>query len=143
MQRSIMGFGSIATAFYLNELISETTLNESHGISNPRKSDMCYFHERLEAHKYVCYSSCESIITKTKQISRQDESTEYATMKRAVRAVYRQFPDIGTTSRMQRRTLNHSSRRLGKYVLMVLLPLLRRVYDYMPRRGAYILMSIH
>jgi len=48
-----MAFGSIATAFYSHDLISEVVLNESHGISNPGKSDMRYFHERLGFHRCV------------------------------------------------------------------------------------------
>jgi hypothetical protein len=48
-----MGFGSLATAFYSRELITEAALNASHGISNPDKSNMRYFHQRLEFHRYV------------------------------------------------------------------------------------------
>ena len=55
MQRSIMGFGSLTTAFYSHEMISEAALNESHGTSNPGKSNMRYFHQRLAFHKYVVY----------------------------------------------------------------------------------------
>ena len=51
MQRSIMGFGSLATAFHTRELISEVTLNESHGQKNPDKGDMCYFRDQMEYHK--------------------------------------------------------------------------------------------
>ena len=48
-----MGFGSIATAFYSGELISEATLNASHSTTDQGKSDMRYFHQRLESHKYI------------------------------------------------------------------------------------------
>ena len=53
VQRSIMGFGSLATVIYTRELISEVTLNMSHGTENPSAGDMRYFHQRLEHHKYV------------------------------------------------------------------------------------------
>ncbi|KAF9643823.1 hypothetical protein BDM02DRAFT_3191156 [Thelephora ganbajun] len=75
MQRSLMGFGSLATAFYSRELISEAILNESHGTSNPGKRNMHYFHERLGHHK-------------------NSTTTEYKTMCRAIKALFRQFPDI-------------------------------------------------
>ncbi|KAF9642422.1 hypothetical protein BDM02DRAFT_3193291 [Thelephora ganbajun] len=75
MQRSLMGFGSLATAFYSRELISEAILNESHGTSNPGKRNMRYFHERLGHHK-------------------NGTTTEYKTMCRAIEALFRQFPDI-------------------------------------------------
>ncbi|KAF9642730.1 hypothetical protein BDM02DRAFT_3192787 [Thelephora ganbajun] len=75
MQRSLMGFGSLATAFYSHDLISETALNESHGTSNPGKGNMCYFHEQLEHHK-------------------NDSTTEYKTMCRAVEALLCRFPGI-------------------------------------------------
>ena len=42
-----MGFGSLATAFYSRQLITEATLNKSHGTLNPGKSNMRYFNERL------------------------------------------------------------------------------------------------
>ncbi|KAF9643155.1 hypothetical protein BDM02DRAFT_3192109 [Thelephora ganbajun] len=51
MQRSLMGFGSLATAFYLRDLISKAALNESHGTLNPGKGNMRHFHERLGHHK--------------------------------------------------------------------------------------------
>lgn len=47
-----MGFGSLATAFYTSELITEAALNASHG-TTPSKGDMRHFHRRLEDHKYV------------------------------------------------------------------------------------------
>ena len=53
MQRSMMGFGSIATAVHAYGMITEAILNESHGILNPGKSNMEYFRQRLEDHKYV------------------------------------------------------------------------------------------
>jgi len=54
-----MGFGSLATAFYSREMISEATLNASHGTSDPVKSNMRYFHQRLEFHKYVHTLACK------------------------------------------------------------------------------------
>ncbi|KAF9784523.1 hypothetical protein BJ322DRAFT_1109240 [Thelephora terrestris] len=75
MQRSIMGFGSLATAIYLRELISEVTLNMSHGTPDPGKSEMRYFHERLGYHK-------------------GNKTTEYKTMARAVGALFKRFPDF-------------------------------------------------
>ena len=53
MQRSLMSFGSIAAAIYCGELMPEAILNESHGISNPGKKNMKYFHKRLDYHRYV------------------------------------------------------------------------------------------
>lgn len=40
-----MGFGSLTTAIYSRDLISEAALNESHGDSTPGKGDMRYFHQ--------------------------------------------------------------------------------------------------
>lgn len=75
MQRTILGFGSIGTAFYSRKLISEAVLNEMYGLTNVSKGDMRYFHQRLEAH-------------------RDDETTEYEAMQRAVRALLRRFPAL-------------------------------------------------
>ena len=93
MQRSIMGFGSLATAIYSRKMISEATLNESHGTMNPGKSNMCYFHERLDAHKQVDALCPRKGIPLT-HISREQDTIEYRTMYRAVLALFRQFPDI-------------------------------------------------
>ena len=46
-----MGFGSLATAFYSRDLISEAVLNASHGTLDPGKRNMSYFKQRLEIHK--------------------------------------------------------------------------------------------
>ena len=51
MQRSIMGFSSLATTFYTRELIDEVTLNSSHGKTNPAAAEMHYFQDRMEYHK--------------------------------------------------------------------------------------------
>ncbi|KAF9786832.1 hypothetical protein BJ322DRAFT_1019413 [Thelephora terrestris] len=75
MQRSIMGFGSLATAIYSRDLISETILNQSHGNLSPGKSGMRYFHQRVEHHK-------------------ENTTTEYKVMCRAVEALLAQFPGI-------------------------------------------------
>ncbi|KAF9778132.1 hypothetical protein BJ322DRAFT_1114383 [Thelephora terrestris] len=75
MQRSLMGFGSLVTAIYSQEMITEATLNASHGILNPGKGNMRYFHERLGFH-------------------RDGVTTEYQTMRRAVTVLLRQFPGI-------------------------------------------------
>ena len=48
-----MGFGSLVTAIYSHDMITEATLNVSHGILNPDKNDMRYFHKHLGYHKYV------------------------------------------------------------------------------------------
>jgi len=88
-----MGFGSLATAFYSRELISEATLIASHGTSNPVKSDMRYFHQRLGFHKYVFAlfsQKCSSLIW----TFRDGVTIEYKTMCRAVSALFRQFPLI-------------------------------------------------
>ena len=53
MQRSVMGFGSLATAIYLYDMITEATLNASHGILNPDKNNMHYFHKCLGYHRYI------------------------------------------------------------------------------------------
>jgi hypothetical protein len=88
-----MGFGSLATAFYSREMISEAILNASHGTSNPAKRDMRYFHQRLGFHKYVSklYSQKYSLLTWT---FRERVTVEYTTMCRAVSALFRQFPQI-------------------------------------------------
>ena len=88
-----MGFGSLATAFYSHELISEATLNASHGTLNPVKSDMRYFHQRLGFHKYVYAlfpQKCSSLMWKF----RDGITIEYKTMCRAVSALFHQFPLI-------------------------------------------------
>jgi len=48
-----MAFGSLATAIYSRQLITEVILNKSHGILGLGKSNMRYFHQRMEFHKYV------------------------------------------------------------------------------------------
>ena len=48
-----MGFGSLATAFYSRQMITEAALTESHGTSNLTKGDMRYFHQRLDYHRYA------------------------------------------------------------------------------------------
>ena len=47
-----MGFGSLSTAFYSRQMITEATLTESHG-TNLTKGEMRFFEQRLEFHKYV------------------------------------------------------------------------------------------
>ena len=93
MQRSMMGFGSIATAVHAYGMITEAILNESHGILNPGKSNMEYFRQRLEDHKYVTHP-----LSKNGDLliwaSRITESIEYETMKRAAEALFRRFPGI-------------------------------------------------
>ncbi|KAF9785688.1 hypothetical protein BJ322DRAFT_1188188 [Thelephora terrestris] len=51
LQRSLMGFGSLMTAIYSQEMITEATLNAMHGTLDPGKSNMRYFHERLGFHR--------------------------------------------------------------------------------------------
>jgi len=88
-----MGFGSLATAFYSREMISEATLNASHGTSDPAKSDMRYFHQRLGFHKYV-YILCLQKYSLLTWTFRDGATIEYRTMCRAVSILFRQFPQI-------------------------------------------------
>lgn len=48
-----MGFGSLMTAIYSQEMITEATLNAMHGNSDPGKGNMRYFHERLGFHRCI------------------------------------------------------------------------------------------
>ena len=48
-----MGFGSLMTAIYSQEMVTEATLNAMHSTLDPGKSNMRYFHERLGFHRYI------------------------------------------------------------------------------------------
>lgn len=48
-----MGFGSLMTAIYSQDMISEATLIATYGTSDPGKNNMGYFHERLGFHRCV------------------------------------------------------------------------------------------
>ena len=88
-----MGFGSLATAFYSRKLITEAALNESHGITDPGKSNMRYFHQRLEFHKYVWFLFLRLNQSQVHTF-RDGVTTEYKTMRRAVEALFHRFPSI-------------------------------------------------
>ena len=89
-----MGFGSLSTALYSGELITEAALNASHGTPNPAKSDMRYFHQRLESHKYVSFLTQFVAHVSLMPSHRKNTTTEYKTMCRATTAMFRKFPEI-------------------------------------------------
>ena len=114
MQRSILGFGSLATAIYSRELISEAALHASHG-STPSKGEMRHFQQRLVYHQYVGVPHQRNLINECCSLGKMIPRSIEPCAGRS-KPCFVDFQTSSATSPKPSKTLNRSLKKSERYV---------------------------